>query len=80
MMAPMALGTYALSRRKGADAKAKAAIRSRMLTAARAIVESTEAQSLPCQPQANGFCLGLERNRCAVWHGFDDRQRNRAQS
>ena len=37
-------------------------------------------QSLPCQPEANRFCLGLERNRRAVWHGSDDRQHDRAQS
>ncbi len=42
-MAPMALRSYVLSRRKGADQKARAAIRDRMITAARAIVQRTAA-------------------------------------
>ena len=69
MMAPMALRTYALSRRKGADAKAKAAIRSRMLTAARAIVESTEANPYHVSLKPTDFVWGS--NGIAAQYGMD---------
>jgi endoglucanase len=69
MMAPMALRTYALARRKGADAKAKAAIRSRMLTAARAIVESTAANPYHVSLKPTDFVWGS--NGIAAQYGMD---------
>jgi len=69
MMAPMALGTYALSRRKGADATAKAAIRNRMLMAARAIVESTAANPYHVSLEPTDFVWGS--NGIAAQYGMD---------
>jgi endoglucanase len=68
-MAPMALRTYALSRRKGADAKALAAIRSRMLKAARAIVESTAANPYHVSLKPTDFVWGS--NGIAAQYGVD---------
>ena len=69
MMAPMALRTYVLSRRKGADAKAKTAIRSRVLTAARAIVESTAANPYHVSLKPTDFVWGS--NGIAAQYGVD---------
>jgi len=69
MMAPMALRTYVLSRRKGADAKAKAAIRNRILTAARAIVESTAANPYHVSLKPTDFVWGS--NGIAAQYGMD---------
>ena len=69
MMAPMALGTYALSRRKGADAKVKAAIRNRMLTAARAIVESAADNPYHVSLKRTDFVWGS--NGIAAQYGMD---------
>ena len=68
-MAPMALRSYALSRRKDADAKAQAAIRDRMLTAARAIVERTSANPYHMSMQAKDFVWGS--NGIAAQYGMD---------
>jgi len=69
MMAPMALGTYALSRRKGADAKVKAAIRNRMLMAARAIVESAADNPYHVSLKRTDFVWGS--NGIAAQYGMD---------
>ena len=55
---PMALWTYALSTRKGADAKAVAAIRKRILKAARAIVERTRSNPYLTSMQARDYVWG----------------------
>jgi len=68
-MGPMALRTYALSRRKEADAKAKAAIRNRMLTAARAIVERTAANPYHVSLKPTDFVWGS--NGIAAQYGLD---------
>ncbi len=68
-MGPMALRTYALSRRKGADAKAKAAIRDRILSAARAIVESTAANPYHVSLKPTDFVWGS--NGIAAQYGVD---------
>ncbi|MGA3020641.1 MAG: glycoside hydrolase family 9 protein [Candidatus Micrarchaeales archaeon] len=65
----MALGTYALSRRKGADAKVKAAIRNRMLTAARAIVESAADNPYHVSLKPTDFVWGS--NGIAAQYGMD---------
>lgn len=69
MMAPMALRSYALSRRKGSDATAKAAIRNRILTAARAIVESTSANPYHVSLKPTDFVWGS--NGIAAQYGMD---------
>ncbi|MGO9324561.1 MAG: glycoside hydrolase family 9 protein [Terracidiphilus sp.] len=69
MMAPMALRTYVLFRRKGADAKAKEAIRNRMLTAARAIVESTADNPYHVSLKSTDFVWGS--NGIAAQYGVD---------
>jgi endoglucanase len=57
-VAPMGLWAYALSARKGADAKAVAAIRERTVSAARAIVERTSANPYRTSMQARDFVWG----------------------
>jgi endoglucanase len=69
MMAPMALRSYALSRRKGSDAAAKAAIRNRILTAARAIVENTAANPYHVSLKPTDFVWGS--NGIAAQYGMD---------
>jgi endoglucanase len=69
MMAPMALRTYALARRKDADAKAQAAIRDRMLTAARAIVSATAANPYHVSLKPKDFVWGS--NGIAAQYGMD---------
>jgi endoglucanase len=69
MMAPMALRTYALARRKGADAKVQAAIRSRMLSAARAIVSATAANPYHVSLKPTDFHWGS--NGIAAQYGMD---------
>jgi endoglucanase len=69
MLAPMALRSYALSRRKDADAKAQAAIRSRMLTAARAIVSATAANPYHVSLKMKDFRWGS--NGIAAQYGMD---------
>ncbi len=68
-MAPMALRSYVLSRRKDADAEAMAAIRARMLTAARAIVARTAASPYHVSLQAKDFVWGS--NGIAAQYGMD---------
>ncbi len=68
-MAPMALRSYALSRRKDADAKARAAIRERMLTAARAIVSATAANPYHVSLKPKDFVWGS--NGIAAQYGMD---------
>jgi endoglucanase len=68
-MAPMALRTYALSRRKDADAKAQVAIRDRMLTAARAIVSATAANPYHVSLKPKDFVWGS--NGIAAQYGMD---------
>ena len=68
-LAPMALRTYALSRRKDADAKAQAAIRDRMLTAARAIVSATAANPYHVSLKPKDFVWGS--NGVAAQYGMD---------
>jgi endoglucanase len=68
-MGPMALRTYALSQRKGADPRAKAAIRDRLLTAARAIVESTAANPYHVSLKPTDFVWGS--NGIAAQYGVD---------
>jgi endoglucanase len=69
MMAPMALRTYALARRKDADAKVQAAIRSRMLSAARAIVSATAANPYHVSLKPTDFHWGS--NGIAAQYGMD---------
>jgi len=57
-VAPRGLWTYALSRRKGTDAKAVAAIRERSLDAAHAIVERTRANPYHTSMMANDYVWG----------------------
>ncbi|HEY1210044.1 MAG TPA: glycoside hydrolase family 9 protein [Terracidiphilus sp.] len=57
-MGQMALRTYVLSTRKGADTNAVAAIRERILAAARAIVERTRANSYLTSMQAKDYVWG----------------------
>jgi len=68
-LGPMALRTYALSRRKGTDAKVKADIRSRMLAAARAIVESTATNPYHVSLKPSDFVWGS--NGIAAQYGMD---------
>lgn len=55
---PMALWTYALAERKGADAEAVAAIRRRTLAAARAIVARTRANPYRVSMEAKDYVWG----------------------
>jgi endoglucanase len=57
-LGPMGLWAYVLSSRKGADAKASAAIRERALAAARAIAERTRANPYHVSLQAEDFVWG----------------------
>jgi endoglucanase len=68
-MAPMALRSYALARRKDADAKALAAVRERLLAAARAIVERTSANPYHMSMKAGDFVWGS--NGIAAQYGMD---------
>jgi endoglucanase len=69
MLAPMALRSYALSRRKDADVNAQAAIRNRMLTAAHAIVSATAANPYHVSLKPNDFRWGS--NGIAAQYGMD---------
>ena len=69
MMGPMALRSYALSWRKDANADAQAAIRSRMLTAARAIVGATAANPYHVSLKPKDFKWGS--NGIAAQYGMD---------
>ena len=69
MLAPMALSTYALSQRKDADAKAQAAIRDRLLTAARTIVSATAANPYHVSLKPKDFVWGS--NGIAAQYGMD---------
>jgi endoglucanase len=64
----MGLWTYALSTRKGADAKAVAAIRERTLEAARAIVERTRANPYRMSMKAKDYVWGS--NGVAAGYGM----------
>jgi endoglucanase len=68
-MAPMALRTYALSGRKGADAAAVRAIRERCLAAAHAIVERTRGNPYHVSLQAKDYVWGS--NGIAAAYGMD---------
>ncbi|HEY1802859.1 MAG TPA: glycoside hydrolase family 9 protein [Terracidiphilus sp.] len=68
-LGPMALRTYVLARRKDADAKVQAAIRDRMLTAARAIVKSTAANPYHVSMKPTDFVWGS--NGIAAQYGMD---------
>ncbi len=68
-LGPMALRSYALSRRKDADAKAQAAIRDRMLAAARAIVNETSANPYHVSLQGKDYVWGS--NGIAAQYGMD---------
>jgi endoglucanase len=68
-MAPMALRSYVLSRRKDADATVKAAIRERMVNAAHAIAASTAASPYRMSLQARDFIWGS--NGIAAQYGMD---------
>jgi endoglucanase len=65
----MALRTYVLSRRKDADGKAQAAIRDRMLKAARAIVSDTAANPYHVSLKPKDFVWGS--NGIAAQYGMD---------
>jgi endoglucanase len=69
MMAPMALRSYALSRRKDADANAQTAIRNRMLIAAHAIVSATAANPYHVSLKQKDFRWGS--NGIAAQYGMD---------
>jgi endoglucanase len=68
-LAPMALRTYVLSSRKGADTRAVQAIRERALTAARAIVERTCGNPYRVSMQASDYVWGS--NGIAAQYGMD---------
>jgi len=68
-LGPMALRSYALSRRKDVDAKAQAAISQRILQAARAIVAYTAASPYRVSLQARNFVWGS--NGIAAQYGMD---------
>lgn len=68
-MAPMALRSYALARRKGVDPKAQAAIRDRMLLAARAIANETSANPYHVSLQTRDYVWGS--NGIAAQYGMD---------
>jgi endoglucanase len=57
-LAPMALWTYALSRRKGSDATTIAAIRQRTIVAARAVVDRTIANPYRISMQSKDYVWG----------------------
>ena len=68
-LGPMALRTYALSRRKDADAKAQAAIRDRLLKAARELVSATAANPYHVSLRPKDFVWGS--NGIAAQYGMD---------
>ena len=68
-MAPMALRSYVLARRKDADAEALAAIRERMLAAARAIVERISANPYHIGMLPRDFVWGS--NGIVAQYGMD---------
>jgi endoglucanase len=68
-LGPMALRSYVLSHRTDADAKAKAAIRERMLAAARAVVNYTVANPYHVSLTARDFIWGS--NGVAAQYGMD---------
>jgi len=68
-LGPMALRSYVLSRRKDAEAKAQAAIRERMLAAARAIVNETSANPYHVSLQIKDYVWGS--NGIAAQYGMD---------
>ena len=59
-VAPMGLWTYALSTRKGADAKAVAEIKQLTTAAAQQVVEENREKSLSREPADQGLRLGIE--------------------
>jgi len=69
MMAPMAMRSYVLSRRKDADAKAVDAIKKRILDAAHAIVKYTADNPYHVSLQAKDFVWGS--NGVAAQYGVD---------
>ena len=68
-MGPMALRTYVLSTRKGADPKAVAAIRQRIAAAAHAIVDRTRANPYHVSLQPTDYVWGS--NGIAAAYGMD---------
>jgi endoglucanase len=68
-MAPMALRTYVLAKRKGADAKAVLAIREHALASARAIVERTRTNPYRVSMKAKDYVWGS--NGVAASYGMD---------
>ncbi len=68
-LAPMALRSYALSTRKGADGRALQAIRERILASARAVVERTRANPYRVSMQAKDYVWGS--NGIAAQYGMD---------
>jgi len=67
-LAPMALWTYALSNRKGADLKAVEAIRQRTVAAGRAVVERTRANAYRTSMKATDYVWGS--NGVAAGYGM----------
>jgi endoglucanase len=68
-LAPMALRTYVLAKRKGANAKAAQAIRERTLASARAIVERTRSNPYRVSMQTKDYIWGS--NGVAAEYGMD---------
>jgi endoglucanase len=68
-MAPMALRTYVLAKRKGADAKAVLAIREHALASAQAIVERTRTNPYRVSMKAKDYVWGS--NGVAASYGMD---------
>lgn len=67
-VSPMALWTYVLGKHKGADAKAVAAIRTRTLDAAHAVVERTRTNAYRTSMQARDYVWGS--NGVAAGYGM----------
>ncbi len=68
-LGPMALRSYVLSKRKGTDVKARAAIREGMLAAARGIAKETSANPYHVSLQAKDYVWGS--NGIAAQYGVD---------
>jgi endoglucanase len=68
-LGPMALRTYALSKRKDADVRALQAIRERMMAAAHSIVERTHSTPYHVSMQAKDYVWGS--NGIAAEYGMD---------
>jgi len=68
-LAPMALRTYVLAKRKGADVKATQAIRERTLASAHAIVERTRTNPYRVSMQTKDYIWGS--NGVAAEYGMD---------